>query len=130
MMNGASLKLTWKDCAGPDTKGHVTGLTPDTLELGQKTTVTGTGSINEGATDGTFELDFSVSIVKKTFTGDICKSSTFPLPLGLGSLTWDGVKCPLASGPSSVATDISLSAQIPPSFAKSTMQITMKAANG
>lgn len=130
MMNGGSLKLTWKDCGDAETRGHVTGLSPDSIVLGQKTTVTGSGNLSAAATDGTFEMDFSVSIIKKTFTGDICKPSTFPLPFNLGSLTWDGMKCPLAPGSTSVATDISLSAAVPAKLAKAALQITAKAASG
>lgn len=122
---GGTLKLTWSDCGDASTHGKATSLTPESLTLGQKTTVTGQGSLDEAVTGGTFELDMHASIISKKFTGDICTAKTFTLPLGLGTLSWDGMKCPLAAGTLSVSTDIMLSSAIPSQYAKAT--ISMKA---
>ena len=40
-----TLKLTYQDCGAAH--GKVTGLSPNTLTRGQKTTVTGSGSVDE-----------------------------------------------------------------------------------
>ena len=36
-VQGGTLSLNWKDCGDASTKGKVTGLTPTSLTLGQKT---------------------------------------------------------------------------------------------
>merc|ERR1711959_47059 len=92
--NGGTLKLAYKDCGAAH--GKVTGLSPNTLTLGQKTTVTGSGHVDEAVTDGTFQMTIKASILSKTCTGNICQPSTCPLPAGVGSITWNGMKCPLA----------------------------------
>merc|ERR1719401_2558540 len=77
---GTSLKLTYSDCGAAH--GKVTGLTPDALPLGTKTTATGTGNIDEAASGATFEIDLKTPVISQTFTGDLCASKSFPLPLG------------------------------------------------
>merc|ERR1712050_689874 len=79
-VTGGTLKLNWKDCGDSSTHGKVTGLTPDTLTLGQKTTTTGTGTIDEAVTGGSFNIKVNAGILKQTFTGDICAQKTFNLP--------------------------------------------------
>merc|ERR1712178_393749 len=39
---GKDLSLAWKDCGGSKTKAKITGFSPNSITLGQKTTVTGT----------------------------------------------------------------------------------------
>ena len=51
---GGTLKLTWSDCGDASTHAKVTGLTPDTITLGQMTTVSGTGTLDEAVTGGSF----------------------------------------------------------------------------
>merc|ERR1712166_280687 len=51
-VEGGTLGLTWKDCGDASTKAKISGLTPTSLTLGQKTTVTGSGSMTEGVHDG------------------------------------------------------------------------------
>eukprot|EP00927_Polykrikos_kofoidii_P076919 TRINITY_DN73935_c0_g1_i1.p1 TRINITY_DN73935_c0_g1~~TRINITY_DN73935_c0_g1_i1.p1 ORF type:complete len:340 (+),score=63.08 TRINITY_DN73935_c0_g1_i1:78-1097(+) len=123
-MQGGILKLTWKDCGDASTHGKVTGLTPDTLTLGTKTAVTGSGTVVEAVTDGSFKISVKAGFISKEFDGDICKAQTFPLPLGSGSVTWDGMKCPLAVGAASVPTEIEMSSRLPVSLAKANIQIS------
>merc|ERR1712072_1544804 len=127
-INGGTLKLAYQDCGAAH--GKVTGLSPNTLTLGQKTTVTGSGSVDEGVTDGTFEMNIKASILSKTCTGNICQPSTCPLPAGVGSITWKGMKCPLAKGDVTVGTDVILSGALPPWAARATIGIKGKASNG
>jgi len=126
--NGGTLKLAYQDCGAAH--GKVTGLSPSTLTLGQKTTVTGSGSVDEAVTDGTFEMNIKASILSKTCTGNICQPSTCPLPAGVGSITWNGMKCPLAKGDVTVGTDVILSGALPPWAARATIGIKGKASNG
>merc|ERR1711981_1098273 len=99
------------------------GLSPNTLTLGRKMTVTGSGSVDEAVTDGTFEMNIKASILSKTCTGNICQPSTCPLPAGEGSITWNGMKCPLAKGDVTVGTDVILSGALPPWAARATIGI-------
>merc|ERR1712083_1170118 len=126
--NGGTLKLAYQDCGAAH--GKVTGLSPSTLTLGQKTTVTGSGSVDEAVTAGTFEMNIKASILSKTCTGNICQPSTCPLPAGVGSITWNGMKCPLAKGDVTVGTDVILSGALPPWAARATIGIKGKASNG
>merc|ERR1712072_888444 len=73
--NGGTLKLSWSDCGAGH--GKVTGLSPNSLTLGQKTTVTGTGNIDEALSGGTFDIHVQAGFVSKEYSGDICKAKTF-----------------------------------------------------
>jgi len=106
-----SLKLAFSDCGAAH--GKITGLTPDTLPLGSKTTATGSGTVDKAVSGGTFEMDLKASIISQTFKGDLCSAKSFNLPLGTGSIQWDGLKCPVAAGAISVPVDITLSANLP-----------------
>lgn len=92
--------------------------------------MTGTGNIDEAVTGGSFEIDLQASIIKKTYTGDICQAKTFDMPMGLGSVTWNGMKCPLAAGAQNVGTSIMISGSLPASMAKAAIQIKATGANG
>lgn len=124
-VTGGTLKLSWKDCGGAGTHAKVTSFVPDTVTLGQKTTTTGTGSVDEAVTGGTFDIDVSAGFLRQHWTGDICAQKTFKLPLGAGTITWDGMKCPIAKGSASVATDIQMSSSLPAMLLRS--KIHMKA---
>merc|ERR1711959_254538 len=126
--NGGTLKLAYQDWGA--SHGKVAGLSPNTLTLGQKTTVTGSGNVDEEVTDGTFQMTVKASILTKTCTGNICQPSTCPLPAGVGSITWNGMKCPLAKGDVTVGTDVMLSGALPPWAARATIGIKGKASNG
>jgi hypothetical protein len=129
---GGTLKLTWSDCGDSSTHAKVTGLTPDTLTLGQLTTVSGTGTLDEAVTGGTFEIDVKAGggIVHQKFLGDTCQDKTFKLPLGVGSVKWYAMACPLAKGSTGVKMDITLSGSIPPSLARAAIQATAKTSAG
>jgi len=124
-VKGGTLKLNWKDCGDASTHGKVSGLKPETLTLGQKTTVTGSGNVNEQVTGGALAIQMKAGIISKTFNGDVCAAKTFHLPLGTGSITWDGLRCPVAAGAVDVPTEIQLSGSLPASLAKA--EITIKA---
>merc|ERR1719291_1352664 len=122
--NAASLKLTFNDCGAAH--GKVTGLTPNELTLGSKTTVTGTGNVDEAVSGGTFEIDLKASVISQTFKGDLCAAKSFSLPLGAGTIAWDGVKCPLslAKGLVQIPVDITLSSTLPDLL--QSVQLTIK----
>eukprot|EP00929_Paragymnodinium_shiwhaense_P112738 TRINITY_DN81002_c0_g1_i1.p2 TRINITY_DN81002_c0_g1~~TRINITY_DN81002_c0_g1_i1.p2 ORF type:complete len:177 (-),score=41.07 TRINITY_DN81002_c0_g1_i1:183-713(-) len=129
-VTGGTLKLTWSDCGDASTKGKVTGFTPDSLTLGQKATLTGAGSLTESVTGGDYALSLKAGIISQTFTGDMCQPKTFDLPLGTGSLSWDGVKCPLPSGATSISVDVTLSAALPGALASADIKVAATSSNG
>merc|ERR1711937_687031 len=112
----ARAAITIKGAGAKD--GKVTGLSPTTLALGQETAVTGSGSVDEAVTGGKFSLEVKAGggIVHKTFNGNICEASTFNLPVGAGSITWDGLNCPVAAGKVSVGTKIKMAGALPASL--------------
>ena len=119
----ADLKLTWSDCGAGSTHAKISSFTPDTLPLGQKTTLTGTGALDEAVTGATFDLSMTGSIGTLVHcTGDASASKTCSLPLGTGSLTFDAMSFPLAPGNVPVKVDLSLAASIPASLQTTTAQ--------
>jgi len=129
-VQGGTLSLDWKDCGDASTKGKVTGLTPASLTLGQKTRATGVGSVTEDVSAGKIDISLKASIISKTYSGDVCSAQTFTLPLGVGSITYDGVKCPVAAGAVSVPVDILLSSALPSSLAKAAITISATSTSG
>merc|ERR1712166_933386 len=129
-VEGGTLGLTWKDCGDASTKAKISGLTPTSLTLGQKTTVTGSGSMTEGVSDGKIAVSLKASIIKKTFSGDVCSATTFTLPLGVGSIRYDGVKCPLAAGSVSVPVEVLLSSALPSSLAHADITVSATSTSG
>lgn len=124
---GGTLKVSWKDCGGPSSHGSITGLTPETLTLGQNTTVTGTGKVDEAVAGGSFVIDMTAGPEKQHWTGDICVEKTFGVKvLGVTVVTviWEGMKCPIAKGAVAVATDIMMSSHIPSAFASATIKVS------
>ena len=108
-----ALSLSWKDCGDVSTKGTVSSLSPTSLTLGQNTKVIGTGSVTEDVSGGQIVFGVKASIISQSFPGDLCSPKTLTLPLGVGTVTYDGMKCPLAAGAVSVPVDILLSSALP-----------------
>ena len=51
--------------------------------------MTGTGTIDEQVTGGSFTIKMAVSLgIKVIFTGNVYEAKTFNLPLTLGSVSW------------------------------------------
>lgn len=109
------LKLTWKDCGDASTHVKISSFSPATLTLGQKTTMTGTGTLDEDVEGGDFDLEMKGMIGKLlSCKGDSSVGKTCSLPLGSGSLTFDPIKFPLKKGSGvPVSVDITLSAHLP-----------------
>jgi hypothetical protein len=84
--------------------------------------VTGSGNVDEQVTGGAFTITAQYGITEH-YTGDVCAPKVFHLPMGLGTITWDGLKCPVAKGSVSVGVDVQLSSLIPAKLAKGTIEI-------
>jgi len=122
-VEGGTLKLDWQDCGDSSYHAKVKSLSPTALVLGQKTTVTGSGDVDEQVTGGKFAITAKFGPVTKNYDGDVCSAKTFHLPAMLGTITWDGVTCPHAKGTVNVPVDVQLSSLIPASLAKGTIEI-------
>merc|ERR1712157_173595 len=108
--------------------GKITDFTPSSLTLGKKTTMTGTGQLDEAVPGAKFDLVMNGAIGQLLkCDGDASQSKTCSLPLGVGSLTFDAMKFPLAAGSVPVNVDIQLSATLPSSLA--TTKTTCKASS-
>jgi len=129
-VQGGTLSLNWKDCGDASTKCKVSGLALTSLTFGHKTRVTGSGSVTEGVSAGKIAISMKASIISKTYSGDVCAAQTFTLPLGVGSITYDGLKCPVAAGAVSVPVDILLSSALPSSLAKADITISATSTSG
>merc|ERR1712232_1541787 len=127
---GGTLKITWKDCGDASTHAKVTGVKPDTITMGKTNTVTGSGTTDEAVTGGTFIIQAKAGPITQKYSGDICQAKEFKLPLGLGSVKWDGMACPIAKGATDVKLDITLSAAIPASLAKATVSASATTSSG
>merc|ERR1712113_568881 len=122
----SQLSLTWSDCGAGATHAKITDFSPSSLTLGEKTTMTGTGELDEAVTGATFDLVMNGAIGQLLkCDGDASQSKTCSLPLGVGSLTFDAMKFPLAAGNVPVNVDINLAASLPSSLA--TTKTTCKA---
>jgi len=125
------LKLAWSDCGDADTHTKITSFTPATLTLGQKTTMAGSGTIDEDVSDATFDLEMTGALGKLlSCTGPATVSKTCNLPLGTGTLTFEAMSFPIKAGPSVVKVDIQLGASLPSALAKTTTITKSTATNG
>merc|ERR1712232_956265 len=127
----SELALTWSDCGQGSTHAKITEFTPSSLTLGQKTTMTGTGELDESVSGASFDLQMVGAIGKLlTCDGDASQSKTCNLPLGVGSLTFDAMKFPLSVGSVPVNVDIKLASTLPSSLATTSTTVKAKSSKG
>merc|ERR1712036_24924 len=77
---------------------------------------------------GTFTITAQYGVTEH-YSGDVCSEMVIHLPLGIGTITWEGLKCPVAKGAVSVGVDVQLSSLIPAKLAKGTIEIKATGAN-
>merc|ERR1719375_1256916 len=120
MVAARDLSLTWKDCGGPNS-----------ITLGQKTTVTGKGDLSEAVDSATFDLTMTGAIGQLLHcSGDASVSKTCSLPLGSGKLTFEGMKFPISAGTVPVSVTLDLSAALPGPLTKTKTIAKATAKNG
>jgi hypothetical protein len=121
---GGKLALTWEDCGDASTHGHTDTVEPSEIIIGEDTAITGTGSTDKQIESGSFTMKLTASIIKQTYTGLICEAKEFNMPLGLGTVSWGGMDCPVAVGPSTVSMGVHMSGALPASLAKADLTLT------
>merc|ERR1712139_290466 len=131
LVQGKELALTWNDCGGASAKTKITGFSPTSIALGQKTKMVGKGDLSEEVTGATFDLTMTGAIGRLPHcSGDASVSKTCSLPLGTGSLTFEAMKFPIAPGKVPVNVDINLSSSLPTALAKTKVITKATAKNG
>jgi hypothetical protein len=122
-----SLALTWSDCGAEH--ATTTDVQPASLALGQDTAITGTGKLNKEVSGGTYDMELKAGggLIDSHFTGNNCEAKNFDLPLGLGTLAWDGISCPLAAADSvKIGFHTKLASSLPPALATSDIHLAAK----
>merc|ERR1712066_1062221 len=122
-VTGATLNLNWRDCGDSTYHGKVTSVTPSQLTLGQQTHMSGSGNLDETVNAGSGTIVVKAGPITENYSVDVCSAKTISFPLGLGSVQWDGLSCPVAAGTVDVGVDIQLSSAIPASLAKATVDV-------
>jgi len=127
----AQLKLGWKDCGDSSTHTKITAFTPDSLPLGQKTEMVGTGDLDEDVDSATFDLEMTGILgTLVSCKGDASTSKTCNLPLGTGSLTFEAMTFPLKKGTTEVKVSIQLSSSVPTQLQTTTTTVNAVGKNG
>merc|ERR1712159_206694 len=129
---GGRLQLSYKDCGSASAHAKITGLTPSTAAIGRKVTITGTGSLDEDITDGTFSMQtgFSQGVPLLECQGDASRGKKCRFPLMSGSLAFEGVNFPLQAGPQDINVDLYLSPLLPAGLIKTTTEVTAVSKSG
>merc|ERR1712203_479329 len=102
--------------------------------LGQETDITGTGTVDEDVTGGSFVAKVTAAgVVHDTLTGDICAAKTFQikvLGIKVGTVVWKGMACPIAAGAASVPMQVTLASALPASLATTNVALTASPTGG
>jgi cathepsin L len=130
-LGGGTIKLTWSDCADSSTHGHITSLSPTSVTLGTKTSLSGKGSVDEAIQGVTYKVVAkALGITVFSHTGDACKPDTIKLPGGTGEIDMKGFKCPISAGNMELDLDLTMSSSIPSSLARATIDLTATTSSG
>jgi len=125
-----TLTLTWSDCGAKH--ATTTDVQPTSLTLGQETAITGTGTLDEDLTGGTYDMELKAGggLIDSHFKGNNCEAKSFDLPLGLGKLNWDGIACPMKAGTAKIGFHVTLASSLPAALATSDITLNANDQNG
>merc|ERR1711977_372031 len=66
-----TIKLNWSDCGDSSTHGHITSLSPTSVALGTKTSLSGKGKVDEAISAATAKVArITIELTAKTSSGD------------------------------------------------------------
>jgi len=117
-VTAGDLAITWNDCGSATSHGHITEVHPTVISIGGDGSMTGTGTIDKEITGGSFSIVAGAYGVTQKYTGLACEAKTFKIPLGLGTVTWGGLACPVAPGNLTQTVTFTTAAIIPSSLAR------------
>jgi hypothetical protein len=104
---GTVVNLKWSDCGDASTHAKITDLSPATVTIGQKTTLTATATLDKDIADGNFEMKLTgMGITLMDCKGDASVSKTCQMPFGSGSMTWDAFTYPMKAGTIKTTTEL------------------------
>jgi hypothetical protein len=90
---------TWKDCGSQGAKISDIKFTPNPPVKGNNNLIDGSGTATKDFTAGTASLKLTLNgLVIGNGKFDACKPYSQKLPLGAGTVTYDGIKCPVKAG--------------------------------
>jgi len=124
-MQGGTLSLSFEACQGRSTHAKVDSLTPDTLQLGQQNRLTVSGTVDEVVTGASAVID--VMGLHKTIE-DACVAKT--VDTKFGSLTFEGLSCPLAAGEFSLHVDVTPPGRLPIFLRRVTVKVEVTSTTG
>merc|ERR1712151_812465 len=128
---GGKLALTWEDCGDASTHGKTETLEPSEIVIGQDTQIVGTGTTDKAISSGSFSMKLTAGMgIKETYTGEICEAKEFKMPLGIGTVSWAGMSCPVAVGPSTVKVGVHMASILPAALAKADLSLTAQDQDG
>jgi len=97
----APTPATWRDCSGPDSIGKVQKVSFDPAQPApnRNFTISASGTLSKEITKGTYSLVISyMGLPILNHNGDVCKNEVIQLPLGMGQIFAQGLRCPQAPG--------------------------------
>ena len=134
---GGTLALSWKDCGDSKTHAKVTAVTPSSITLGAKTTISGSGTVDEDVTGGTFTMTMKGIGGMKLLDcgGDASQQKSCDVKVGfikIGTLSFGGVTFPVKAGTISgiPKVDVSLASSLPAAAATTTTNLLVTSASG
>ena len=132
-----SLSLSFKDCGDTSTHAKVTDVTPHSLELGADTTVTGSGTLDEDISDGSYTMHMTgiggTTLLKCSGDASVSAKCNIGLgPITIGHVSFEGVKFPINKGNITGVpkVDISMPATLPKWAASTTTTLTVDTKSG
>jgi len=107
--SAASVDLTWSDCGDADTHGKIADLQPTHLDIGTKTTIVGSGTLDKDENAATFKFVAKLGLIPVLKgSGSVCEDTTIKLPLGAGSILFHGIDCPVKAGDLAISLDLDI----------------------
>jgi cathepsin L len=105
-----TVNLGFEDCgAAKGAHAKITSLTPATIDMPGKATITGSGDLDADQTGAHFTLKVKKGVLPLiSGKGNICEDTTIKLPLGAGSFTVKGLDCPTKAGKVDVNVDLDI----------------------
>merc|ERR1712113_1185019 len=86
----SAVDLKWTDCGDSSTHVKITDLEPTSVKVGGKTTLTGTGTLDQDESGGTFDFKAKLGPIQVLKgSGSLCEDTTIKLPLGAGSIKFN-----------------------------------------
>lgn len=108
--------VVFKNCGTAANKATITStsIVPNPPVLGSNFTASGNGMLLTTVTGGHYNVIVTFAGIQVIdHTGPVCGPSSFPLPLGLGTVEVTALTCPATPGPTGITTVIPVSKYAP-----------------